>query len=137
MNFSKHFARRAGSSGSATSISPNRRKLSRKWGLLSFFRMRDRPVGFWRWFVAPAGSPCEDVPKAARGLNWMLAFLLVATFFAFAFYQLQYAWNWPGVLAYREAFLRGWVMTLVLSAAALVLSTTLGVIIAAARRSSV
>ena len=67
----------------------------------------------------------------------MMAFLLVTTFFAFAFDQLQYAWNWPGVLAYREAFLRGWVMTLVLSAAALVLSTTLGVIIAAARRSSV
>jgi len=94
-------------------------------------------VGFWRWFVAPERSSGDAVPRAARWLNWIVAFLLVTAFFAFAFSQLQYTWNWSGVLGYREAFLRGWVTTLWLSAAALVLSTTLGVIIAAARRSGV
>lgn len=87
--------------------------------------------------MAPERTSRDAVPKAARWLNWIVAFFLVTAFFAFAFNQLQYTWNWSGVLGYREAFLRGWVMTLLLSAAALVLSTTLGVIIAAARRSGV
>jgi polar amino acid transport system permease protein len=49
-----------------------------------------------------------------------------AALVALAFARLDYAWNWSGVWAYRDKFLQGWLTTVALSLAALVMSTLIG-----------
>ena len=61
----------------------------------------------------------ETLPFLPRLVGWLLALLLVALVFSFAFQQLQYGWNWGALLAYRHKFLLGWLMTVAISAAAL------------------
>lgn len=72
--------------------------------------------------------------KKALLLKQVLAYVLVlsavATLFLVAFRSVDYNWNWDIVYAYREKFFRGWLMTLAISVAALVLSCGLGLIIA-------
>jgi polar amino acid transport system permease protein len=43
-----------------------------------------------------------------------------------AFARVNYAWNWTGVWEYRAKFLQGWLTTVGLSLAALVVSTLIG-----------
>ena len=64
-------------------------------------------------------------------------FLGVALFAALFFGALQAAtWNWSGVWDYREVFWNGWLHTIWISTAALVLSILLGLLAALARRSN-
>jgi len=76
----------------------------------------------------------EPVPLLPRCIGWLLALLLVALVFTFAFQQLQYGWNWDAVFAYRRKFLLGWLMTLAISAGALAASLLIGLAAAGARR---
>jgi len=76
----------------------------------------------------------EALPFLPRLLGWLLALLLVALVFSFAFQQLQYGWNWGAVLAYRHKFLLGWLMTVAISAASLGTSLMIGLAAALARR---
>ena len=76
----------------------------------------------------------EALPFLPRLVGWLLALLLVALVFSFAFQQLQYGWNWGAVLAYRHKFLLGWLMTVAISAAALGSSLVIGLAAALARR---
>ena len=76
----------------------------------------------------------EALPLLPRLMGWLLALLLVALIFSFAFHQLQYGWNWGAVLAYRRKFLLGWLMTVAISAAALGSSLLIGVAAALVRR---
>jgi polar amino acid transport system permease protein len=69
-----------------------------------------------------------------RLLGWLIALLLVSLLFVFAFSQLQYGWNWNAVLAYRQKFLQGWLMTVAISAGALCSSLVIGLAAALARR---
>ncbi|MGE9291884.1 MAG: amino acid ABC transporter permease [Puniceicoccales bacterium] len=84
-------------------------------------------------------SEVFDVPDSRAGwiLGWIVAFAVLGGFFTFAFLRLDYAWNWEGVWEYRRKFLNGWVTTLWISAAALVLSAGLGFGVALARSSSI
>ena len=59
---------------------------------------------------------------------------MAAALFTFAFSQLHYGWNWEAIWTYRQKFIRGWLVTLAISAAALVGSLLLGVLTALARR---
>ncbi len=74
---------------------------------------------------------------AVRALHFALALGLLAAVFAFAFHQLAYDWHWSAVFKYREKFLRGWSVTVLLSLASLAVSTALGVLFALARRSRI
>ncbi len=85
--------------------------------------------GFW---TLPREGD-KSTAKAGRILAWILAFLLLSALFSFAFFRLDYAWNWQGVWNYREKFLDGWLTTLWISAAALVLSVMIGFGVALAR----
>lgn len=76
----------------------------------------------------------DPLPLLPRVTGWLLALLLVALLFTYAFHQLQYGWNWDAVLAYRHKFLMGWLMTLAISAGALVTSLVIGLAAAMARR---
>lgn len=53
----------------------------------------------------------------------------------FAFHGLEYHWDWDGVYRYRRLFIDGWLTTVWISLAALVLSTLVGWLSALAQRS--
>jgi polar amino acid transport system permease protein len=79
-------------------------------------------------------APPGPLPKLAAALA---AAALIAAVFYFCFHQITYRWNWRAVLNYRSILISGWLMTLAISAAALILSTLIGVIFALVRRSEV
>jgi len=72
----------------------------------------------------------------ARRLGAMLVVvMLVAGLFTFSFSRLTYGFNWGGVWAYRQKFIDGWLVTLLISAASLLASLLFGLCAALARRS--
>jgi polar amino acid transport system permease protein len=73
-------------------------------------------------------------PRIAAALA---AAALVAAVFYFSFHQITYRWNWKAVLNYRSILVSGWLMTLGISLASLILSTLIGVIFALLRRSEI
>ena len=84
------------------------------------------------FLLAPSdGRPVE---RAACVVAWSFVALLTAALFTFAFNQLHYGWNWPAIWAYRQKFVQGWLMTVAISAAALLVSVFIGVVTALARR---
>ena len=84
------------------------------------------------FLLAPSdGRPVE---RAACVVAWSFVALLTAALFTFAFNQLHYGWNWPAIWAYRQKFVQGWLMTVAISAAALLVSVLIGVVSALARR---
>lgn len=72
-----------------------------------------------------------------RAINSVLSFALGASLLAaVCFAVLRTAsWDWSGVWSYRAVFWQGWLTTIWISAAALVLSVFLGLIAALGRRS--
>lgn len=89
-----------------------------------------------RTFLTADDSP-GGVTTAARALNFTLALLLLAGVLTFAFQQLAYHWNWQALYKYRAKFVQGWMVTVLISLAALGCSTLFGVILAFARRSRI
>ena len=81
----------------------------------------------------PAATPSTPAKLAAA----LVAATMVAAVFYFSFHQITYRWNWQAVLNYRSLLLSGWLITLSISIASLILSTFTGVIFALARRSEV
>ena len=69
-----------------------------------------------------------------RAASLLLALAFIAGVFIFAFSTIGYRWNWPGVWAYRGLFVRGWLVTVVLSGISLVTSTIIGILLALLRR---
>jgi len=63
--------------------------------------------------------------------------LLTTALFSFAFSQLHYVWNWEAIWQYRQKFVQGWLMTVAISAASLLLSLIIGLLAALARRSAI
>ncbi|MEM0966169.1 MAG: amino acid ABC transporter permease [Verrucomicrobiota bacterium] len=78
----------------------------------------------------------DQVSPARVFAGWLFALVVLGGFFAFAFFQLDYGWDWKGVWEYRDKFLDGWLNTLWISAAALSLSTLIGFGCALARSSN-
>lgn len=78
----------------------------------------------------------RPIPLAARIVSWCLVALLVAAFFSFAFSQLHYGWNWDAIWQYRQKFMNGWLITVAISATALLVSLMIGLLTALARRSA-
>lgn len=85
-----------------------------------------------RLFFAPASG---QVALWQRGLNSLLAFVLLAGLIHAALGGLTSSAGWRGVAEYRALFFQGWWLTIKLSAAALGLSLVLGMALALARRS--
>jgi polar amino acid transport system permease protein len=90
-------------------------------------------VGHFRIFTADS----RDTPPSftARTVSFTVAFASLALVFSFAFYQLKYHWNWSSIYQYRHKFLMGWINTVLISIAALVCSTAIGLCFALAQRS--
>lgn len=88
--------------------------------------------GWWR--VPAGGAPDHPARQAAA---WGLLLVLLAGLFTAAFLALDYRWNWPAVWRYRTGLFRGWLLTIGLSLAALLLSGLLGAAAALAAQSRV
>ena len=87
----------------------------------------------WRaWWFAPRTGDVRPVVFAFQiGLATLVASgVLVGIFTGLAHYR----WNWEPVWGYREKFVRGWLLTLALASASLVLSTLIGLATALAQR---
>jgi polar amino acid transport system permease protein len=80
-------------------------------------------------------SPGRNFFGALPWLQSALAVILIAGLFVFSFQQLAYHWYWGAVYKYRAKFVQGWFVTILISLAALALSTVIGTICALARRS--
>jgi polar amino acid transport system permease protein len=91
-----------------------------------------------RWsavFFARRKGNGEVLPRYGRAFGAVIAVLLLAAVFSFAFSRLQYGWDWGAVYRYRQKFMTGWLVTLAISAAALVASLVTGLCAALAQRS--
>jgi polar amino acid transport system permease protein len=89
-----------------------------------------------RYFTASdePGAPAPSWP--VRTLNFCIALLAVSLVFSFSFWNLNYHLRWDSIYKYRLMFVQGWVTTIWVSAAALVLSTLAGCCAALAQRSA-
>lgn len=73
----------------------------------------------------------------SRWFNILLALLTAVLFFGFAGWRLQHHWRWSVLLEYRQKFLFGFSMTLVISLFSLLCSLVIGVLAAFGRRSRI
>ena len=90
-----------------------------------------------KYFLAPA-EPGAAPPSAwVRLLNLGLAFLVVSLVLFFSFHQVNYQWNWGAIYKYRQKFIQGWLTTIWISLASLLLSVAIGLLFALARRSRI
>ncbi len=87
-----------------------------------------------RYFFASSEPGTPPPPVWARAANFALALLAVSLVFYFSFHRLAYRLRWDSVYPYRRMFLEGWLTTIWISAAALVLSTLAGLCAALAQR---
>lgn len=87
--------------------------------------------GWAAWWIDTTEKPAH---RAAAGLHLAALFLLASLV---CYVVLRGATsNWESVWVYRVTFWNGWVLTILMSLASLVLSTLLGLLTALARRSS-
>ncbi len=70
-----------------------------------------------------------------RWLAHVIVVLAFAAAVALAFSRVDYEWNWSAVWAYRQKFVQGWLVTVALSLASLVMSILVGGVAAVMLRS--
>lgn len=88
-----------------------------------------------RWWTVPPGSEDASIPTTRWLLNLLWVGAALAAVFTFAFQQLHYHWNWSAPWKYRALFWQGWILTVGMASAALVLSTLVGIAAALLGRS--
>lgn len=75
------------------------------------------------------------IPLLTRIVSGAVAFLLLAGLFTYAFVSLEMAWSWEPLWRYREKFLQGFGITVLISLVSLVVSAVAGVFFALLGRS--
>ena len=90
----------------------------------------------WTRYIAVSDEPGSPPPSwLVRALNFVLAILAISFVFYFSFRHLAYHLRWSSIYQYRALFWQGWLTTVGISIAALVLSAVIGLLSALARRS--
>jgi polar amino acid transport system permease protein len=92
-------------------------------------------TGWRNWLFYPAPGEPAAIPGWVRGLNFALAVALAGLVIYLPFTFLVTNWDWAGVYRYRAKFYHGFLLTIGISVAALVLSTFIGLGSALAGRS--
>ena len=90
-----------------------------------------------RWselFVDSGGHGSAPLPAWVKALNFLVAAMAVSLVFYFSFHRLAYSLRWSAIYEYRQMFLNGWLTTIFISAAALLLSTLVGLFFALGQR---
>lgn len=91
----------------------------------------------WSRYFAVSGNPGSPPPSwPVRILNFSLAVLVISFVFYYSFERLDRPMNWGLIYPYRAWFWQGWFTTIGISIAAMILSLTIGLLSALARRSS-
>jgi polar amino acid transport system permease protein len=85
----------------------------------------------------PTKSDPAEPSLLWKAASLLLALAFIAGVFTFAFATVAYKWNWPDVWVYRALFVKGWLVTLAISAVSLVTSSLIGVLFALLRRTPV
>lgn len=89
----------------------------------------------WSHFFFASTDPGSPPPPLwVRAGNFVLALLGISLVFCFSFQHLAYRLRWDSVSPYWRMFLRGWLTTIWISVAALVLSSVAGLCSALAQR---
>lgn len=88
-----------------------------------------------RFFFITREGHGERTASIAAVISWLAVFLFVSLACWFVFSQVKFAWGWDAVYAYRVKFINGWLMTVAVSAAAMILSLLIGLLTALAQRS--
>lgn len=103
-------------------------------GRLSSFSL---VIETWRDLIlAPGGARGEvSPPLIAKVLNTLVAIVVLIGAVFLCLLALNYNWGWESVWEHREELFRGWLMTLGVTAVALVLSTLGGFVLALGQRS--
>jgi len=93
----------------------------------------------WRdLFLAPGGVRGDvSPPTLAKVLNVALALVLLIGTVTLCLFSLNINWVWGSVWNYRDSLFKGWLMTVGVTAVALVSSTVGGFLLALCQRSSV
>ncbi len=89
-----------------------------------------------RYFFMDHDNRDQRVAPAAAWASGLLVLALLSLLFWFVFSQVRFAWGWEAVYAYRAKFVKGWLMTVAISAAAMLVSLLIGLLTALARRTS-
>jgi polar amino acid transport system permease protein len=92
-------------------------------------------VRWSRYFIASTEPGVSPPSTPVRAINFTLALLAVSLVFFFSFWNLNYHLRWDSILQYRQMFIQGWLTTIWISAAALVISALTGLCSALAQRS--
>jgi len=79
-------------------------------------------------------SPSQPPPLWLRAVSFLLALAVLAGVFTYAFSTIRYHWDWHSVWVYRALFVRGWLVTLELSAISLIASCLIGSLLTLMRR---
>lgn len=85
------------------------------------------------WFIHPRGKP---LPRLVLLWNLLLVSLAISALFFYVFQETAYDFHWSGVWEYRQKFIDGFGVTIVISLFALVLSILIGGVIAFGQQSS-
>jgi polar amino acid transport system permease protein len=86
-------------------------------------------------FFEPLGQSPTSSKRLPMVASSLVACLLIVFVFYFSFHQVTYQWNWGAVYKYRQNLVSGWLVSIFISVAALILSTLIGVLFALVRRS--
>ena len=89
------------------------------------------------WFLLPAVGSARGMPRGARWLNVALALAVLVGVVYVPFLFLDAPWKWATIWRYRQKFIDGYKLTILISAGALALSLVFGALSALAGRSRV
>ena len=86
--------------------------------------------------LAPGGARGDAQPPSwAKVANVFVALVVLIAAVWLSLLRLNYNWGWASVWSYREELFKGWLLTLEISVAALVVSIVIGFVLALAQRS--
>ena len=88
-----------------------------------------------RWFFSPPEYSLETLPPRVFRANLLAAFALVALALGVPLALLDVQWNWAVVWKYRQKFVDGYLLTIGISLASLLLSLLCGLVSAIVGRS--
>lgn len=93
----------------------------------------------WRDLVLAPDGARGDVPPPpwAKIVNVLIALVVLIGVVWISLLRLNYNWGWSAVWGYRVELFKGWVMTVEISVAALVVSIVVGLVLALCQRSFV